>query len=547
MINYLRLGAVVMVLLGLLAGCSRQPLTEILSPAAATIWVATTGSNTATCGASATPCATIAYAVGKVNALGATNAPGSQIIVKNGTYNETSKITLTVSGTAANPITLKAENVVTDVNTAKSVTINYSGTTSINTWNQGLIEGRSVNYWIVEGFKVTSPLESKTAIFNGSNRTLQIPKIWAGILFENSDNITVRYNHTFKTGISGIIFRPSSTGCSDLDSACGIQNQGAKVLSNKVEDTNQGWVNSSINEFIFEQEALTMWGVSGNFEVAYNRVINGTKEGIDIKLGRDGTIHDNRVQGVGAGISSIGLQPNGPGIYLDGRKEPMYNIKIYKNIVSNNASQGIRVSTERPLTSVANDVYNIQVHNNLVHGNASVGLVVGDRARDVNVYHNTFAQNLKGFIIKTYYPQSDPTTAPPATYPRDIVLRNNIFANDTGGGPSNILYATNITVDRNLGTYTTAAALYYLGANASVNTTNNSNSLVQVTSTLCSSPGGNPVKFSSLCSGSYFLALLAGSPAINQGSTTTGPAPTDYDGISRTAFGAPDMGAYEFH
>lgn len=78
-------------------------------------------------GCSRQPRQTIAYAVGKVNALGATNAPGSQVIVKNGTYNEANRITLTVSGTSANPIRLKAENVVTSTTAAKNVTINYDG------------------------------------------------------------------------------------------------------------------------------------------------------------------------------------------------------------------------------------------------------------------------------------------------------------------------------------------------------------------------------------------------------------------------------------
>jgi hypothetical protein len=545
-----------------------------LNPAAATIWVAPapTGSNTTTCGAAATPCATIAYAVGRVNGLGATNAPGSIIIVKNGTYNETSRSTITVSGTSTNPITLKAENVVTSTTAAKNVTINYTGPAM--GYAQGVIEGQNVSNWIIEGFKIQSTIDNVSVTYGNITNTIPLPRMVAGILFRNGDNITVRYNHTFKSGISGVIFMPNGTtscpngllpGFTNLyyfDLACGIQNTGNKILYNKVELPNQGWKSgSSLN---WEQEAVTLWGVD-NFEVAYNLVVAGTKEGIDVKLGRNGSIHDNIVDGVGTGIPSMNIAENGVGIYLDGRAAPMYNIQIYKNVVKNNKNNGITVLTERPFpngttlngSAVTNQIYDIKIYNNLVHGNKSAGLQLGDRVGRTNntftvdIYHNTFAENNVAFIIKTYYP---PTNPHPDVKPHHITIRNNIFANSGAVGQAYIENANNIIVDDNFVTYANNSAVFDFQASTTSALTNTNNILAQVTSTDRTNPGFNPTKFVSMQGATYYLALQSNSPAINQGDTNVGPAPTDFAGNSRpssyTASGlppaAPDMGAYEY-
>jgi hypothetical protein len=579
MVTWFRLGVLCTGLFLLLAGCSRQPLNEQLSSAALTIWVdsATTdpqcqpGTTNTSCGTSTKPYKSIVNAVNRVNALGSTNAPGSQIIVRNGVYDETSKITLSVSGTSANPIRLKAENVVTSTTATKNVTINYTGTAM--GYAQGVIEGRNVSNWIIEGFKIQSTIDNVTVSYGGTTNTIPLPRMVAGILFRNGDNITVRYNHTFKSGISGIIFMPNDlTGCPNtllpgstsiyyFDTSCGIQNIGNQVLYNRVELPNQGWKNGT--NLAWEQEALTMWGVD-NFEVAYNRAISGTKEGIDIKLGRNGTVHDNIVEGMGTGIPAMNIAENGTAIYLDGRREEMYNIKVYKNLVKNNKKQGISVLTERPVASPVNSIYDIEIYNNLIHGNGSTGVVLGDRVGsasgtiDVEVYHNTLADNLKTFMLKTFWdptimPGLGTTTAPP----KNIMIRNNIFANYTGAnldGLGNIIGASNVTVDDNFFTWKNSAVTsctaanvpppYYTGGTVT-NITNTDNIINCSTQVTTANP--NPVKFVSLTGASYFLGLQSTSPAINAGDTNTGPAPTDFDGISRTAFGAPDMGAYEYH
>jgi hypothetical protein len=561
-----------------LAGCSQQTFDEQFYPAAATIWVATTGSNTSSCGAAAAPCASIAYAVGQVNSLGTTNAPGSVILVKNGTYNETTRSIITVSGTTANPIILKAENVVTSTTGAKNVIINYTGPAM--GWAQGVIEGANVSNWIIEGFRIQSTIDNVTVTYGSTTNTIPLPRMVAGIIFANGDNITIRYNHTFKSGISGIIFRPaSSTICPSkylpgstsifyFDTECGIQSTGNKVLYNKVELPNQGWKSgSSLN---WEQEALTMWGVD-NFEVAYNLVVAGTKEGIDVKLGRNGTIHNNTVEGVGTGIPAMNIAENGVAIYLDGRREAMYNIKIFNNIVKNNKNQGITVLTERPVTTPINSIYNIKIYNNIIHGNGSTGVTLGDRvgsnngAIDVEVYHNTLADNFKTFMLKTFYdPALKPTLGTTTAPPKNILVRNNIFANYTAadlGGLGNIIGASTVTIDDNFFTWKNSAVTsctsgnvppgYYLGGTTTniINTNNIINCSTQVTAA-----NPNPVKFVSLTGATYWLNIQSTSPAINQGDTNTGPAPTAFAGNARpssyTASGlppaAPDMGAYEY-
>lgn len=392
-----------------------------------------------------------------------------------------------------------------------------------------MIEGSNVSYLIIEGFKIQSPSVNSDVTYEGfNNPSYPIPKMNAAILFRNGDNITVRYNHTYKSGISGIIFMPKdTTSCPDtllpgstnifyFDTACGIQNSGNKVLSNKVELANQGRDYSGT--LSWAQESLTMWGVTGNFEVAYNLIIDGTKEGLDIKLGRNGTVHHNTIRGVGTGISVMNILENGVGIYLDGRREKMFNIKIYNNIVSNNKKAGITVLTERPVASPVNNIYDIEIYNNLIHGNGSTGLVIGDRVGstngtiDVEVYHNTLADNFKTFMLKTFY---DPDLKP-------------------GWG----------TVKAPVTTCTAANVppVYYTGGTVT-NITNTDNIINCSTQVTTANP--NPVKFVSLSSSTYFLGLQSTSPAINVGDTNTGPAPTDFDGFNRTT--SPDMGAYEYH
>ncbi len=531
------------VLLTLLAGCSRQPYSEPLEASALTIWVATTGSNSNTCGAANTPCASIAHAVKRVNALGS-NAPGSTIIVKNGTYHEKSSIVLGVSGTTTQPITLKAENVVTSNNTPKNVTIFYDGP-SINRWGEGAIQGKNVSNWTIEGFKIQSTIDMLSVSYNGRSYSRPIPRIYAGLLFQNADNMIVRYNHTYQTGISGITFGPYSSPCAssgfDFDKACAIQNTGNKVIGNRIELPNQGWRDSS-GQFIWEQEALTMWGVDG-FEVAYNLVMDGTKEGIDVKLGRNGSIHHNYVSGIGRGVAALGIAENGVGIYLDGRKEKMYNIAIYNNVVRYNKQIGIMVVTERPQTSPVNTISNIKIYNNLIHNNGSAGLALGDcvgsssNSFDVDVYHNTFVENRLPFIIKTYY-----STAA-AVKPHHITLRNNIFANSLTGGYGTIHNAHDLRLENNYFTWTNDPTTYYTSSSSNISSQNNIlNASTRITSQNRNDPGFNPTKFVNIAANNY--ALQSTSLAINKGYASPGPATKDFTNTARDS--KPDIGAYEY-
>lgn len=528
----------------LLAGCSRQPDTTSLEASAGqTFWVATNGSNSSSCGAASAPCASIVYAVNRVNALG-NAAPGSTIIVKSGTYYEKSSISLGVSGTPSQPITLKAEAVVTSTNTAKSVTIYYDGP-SINRWGEGAIRGTNISNWIIEGFKIQSVVDTLSVKYNGQWYSRPIPRIYAGLLFQNGDNMTVRYNHTYQTGISGIIFMPYSSGCAsssyDYDKACAIQNTGNKVIGNRVELANQGWRNNR-DEFIWEQEALTLWGVD-RFEVAYNLVTDSSKEGIDIKLGRNGTIHHNYVSGTGRGIPAMGIPINGVAIYLDGRKEKMYDISIHSNVVRHNKQTGIAVLTEQPDSCSYNSIVDIKIYNNLVHNNGSAGLALGDcvggnsSVFDIDVYHNTFVENRLPFIIKTYYSSAF------AAQPHHITLRNNIFANSLNGGSGAIYSAHDVRLEHNFFTWTNDPTLYYSGNAYNISSLNNVlNASTRITSQDRSSPGANPTRFVSLSGNNY--ALQNGSPAVNVGSGYIGLAGKDFIGTSRDT--KPDIGAYEY-
>lgn len=534
----------VMLMLSLLAGCSRQlPNDVALGAAGQTIWVATNGANTSSCGAAATPCANIAYAVNRVNSFGG-SAPGSVIIVKNGTYYEKSSIALNVSGTSAQPITLKAENVVTSNSTPKNVTIYYDGN-SINRWGEGAIKGSNISNWIIEGFKIQSVVDTLSVNYKGSSYSRPIPRIFAGLLFQNADAMTIRYNHTYQTGISGIIFRPNVTLCAssgyDADRACAIQNVGNKVISNRIEQANMGWRNSS-NDFVWEQEALTMWGVD-TFEVAGNLVMDSSKEGIDIKLGRNGSIHHNYVSGTGRGHASLGIAENGVAIYLDGRKERMYNISIYNNVVRYNKKIGITVITEQPSSSCSNFVSAIRIYNNLIYRNGSAGITLGDcvgssnNVFDVDVYHNTFVENRLPFMVKLNYSSAF------AAQPHHITFRNNIFANSLNGGAGAIYGAHDVRLEHNIFTWTNDPTIYYTSNSYNITSLNDIlNAATKITSQDRSSAGFNPLKFVSMSADNY--GLQNASPAINMGSSYIGLASKDFSGGTRDS--RPDAGAHEY-
>ena len=129
-------------------------------------------------------------------------------------------------------------------------------------------------------------------------------------------------------------------------------------------------------------EAISLGGVS-NFEVAFNRVHDSSKEGIDVKeASRDGRVHHNIVQRV-----------HRQGLYADAWYGMLENVSFDHNYVED-CEWGVVLSCEGEGAWMRN----IWVHNNVFVRTRGSGVYFGrwglDGARrDIVIAHNTLVRN----------------------------------------------------------------------------------------------------------------------------------------------------------
>ncbi|MEM7581378.1 MAG: right-handed parallel beta-helix repeat-containing protein [Cyanobacteria bacterium P01_A01_bin.80] len=438
------------------------------------------------------PWKTINHAVSKFSAVKA----GDTVLVQPGVYTEL--ITLNKSGNPeSGHITLKANGNVT-LRDPDPIVGNF---------REGVIQSANRGYWIIDGFRIENTS-------------------WAGISLRNANNMIVQNNHTYETGASGIIVMPDQFfGGGENE----VTSKDIKVLGNTIERANWRWTGSGDSNGT--QEALSIWGVDG-FEVANNTVNQGTREGIDAKVGsRNGSIHNNTVTGV-ASISGTPQGYNGgPAIYVDGNRADSFNIDIYNNLVYENNSEGIVIADEFPSIG---DVKDIRVYNNVIYDNgilgvnAGAGIVVTSNVNDIEIINNTVVNNVQSIMI-------DGTDFFGGYTPFDILVRNNIFANPRFRNGL-IEDANNVILDNNL--FTDESTLFYEGGTGlTITETNNS----QVAD----------IGFLDVAANNYRLS--SSSAAIDIGSDLIpNYASIDKDGIQRDEDGnddgvpEPDVGAYEF-
>ncbi|MBR8837711.1 MAG: right-handed parallel beta-helix repeat-containing protein [Stigonema ocellatum SAG 48.90 = DSM 106950] len=435
-------------------------------------------------GTSAQPWKTINYAVSQKSPV----KPGNTILVQPGTYTEIIDIGKSGDSTSGN-ITLKANG---------NVTLQDPDPSS-NDFGRGVIHSSGKSYWVIDGFLIQN---------TG----------WAGIALQDAKNMIVQNNHTYETGASGIIILPASYfGGGDQEVTC----KNVKVLNNIVERANWKWLGS--NYGIGTQEAMSIWGVDG-FEVANNTLNQGNREGIDLKVGtRNGSVHDNSVTQLALIEGTPRGYNGGSAIYLDGNRANMFNIDVYNNLVFNNTADAITIADEDPSNG---DVSDIRVYNNVVYGNGQLrvnggaGTQVTTNVRNVKIINNTYAKNVQAIEI---HPSGG------GYAPHDILVRNNIFADDLYRHAS-FQSVTNLTVDDNL--YTSQFNVYEDGGgNGNVTAWSNT----KVPSAGFVNEGGNDFHLSST------------SPAINLGSWDIGMG--SYPGIEKDKDGklrkaGVDLGAY---
>ncbi len=575
-----------------LAACSRLPSPDTFNPSAdQTYYVkpASQGGNNANNGLSiATAWATIQYAVD-------TAAPGDVIFVEPGTYNE--QVVITKSGLPGTRTRLFAHT------NNGGVSIVYQGTNK-NFYEQAAIRleapnGQPISNWLISGFYIDG----------GSDPNRQnLPYLQTGILAKRGENIVLQWNTIYRTGAAGIQFKPYVTGSTVCptygngsttqefkeNTECAVQNKNISIFNNTINTSNLGTFSSPTSTASYlDQEALSLWGVDG-FDVHNNTLINGGKEGIDVKVGgRNGSIYNNTITTQGQLGSSIG-------IYIDGERAVSSNINIYKNKIHSNKGTGIAISTEAAsyntsgATNLSGTVFDctngscagtpdvnviyvsgINVYNNLIYDNGTPqqgkALFITNQVKNVNVYHNTFNNNFRSFQILDVGP--DPLNNFPGyngVYAKSIVLRNNIFSNHPNPGyVRNAGVSTGrVTIENNLftgATYSNNAGTSYVTSTtwSCIPTSDPSSNSTGICGTNANKPKYNKLVTATIyilttdplyATDPFMLRLpdpaqnYVGSPALNAGSYTVSVATTDYLGVIRPIGPSgqrPDMGAYE--
>ncbi len=275
---------------------------------------------------------------------------------------------------------------------------------------------------------------------------------------------------------------------------------------------------------------MSIWGVDG-FEVANNTMIDGKREGLDIKVGsRNGLIHDNSITSQALISGTYEGFRGGAAIYVDGNRADSFNLDIYNNEIFANTADAILLADEVPSVG---DVSDINIYNNVIYGNGrrvengGVGVAIANNVEDVEIVNNTFANNVQGINIDNKNSGYNP---------RDILIRNNIFSDNSY---QNVYFedASNVTLDNNLFTNTEENAdkseILYDGGERVGNLNVFDNELAE------------SVDFVNLEANDY--RLTSTSPAIDIGSPLIGDyAQLDKNEKQRLTDAGVDAGAYEF-
>jgi hypothetical protein len=151
-----------------------------------------------------------------------------------------------------------------------------------------------------------------------------------------------------------------------------------RILGNAVRHANVGPISPGHEA---PHEAISVGGAI-HFEVAYNRVEDCAKEGIDIKeTSKTGTVHHNIVNGVAR-----------QAIYLDSWFGELSKVEIYSNVLYNDMA-GIVLSVEN-----GERVRDVRIDRNVIFSNAGSGLYFSRWSRDgereaIKIYDNIFYEN----------------------------------------------------------------------------------------------------------------------------------------------------------
>jgi hypothetical protein len=323
--------------------------------------------------------------------------PGDTLYLRGGLYDVRTTLSFPTSGTGANWITVAGypgEKPALDATNAP----------------QGRDNGDSIvkidrkNYIRVENLKLQS-----------SNH--------AGLTVAAGQNIQIRDLDTYLTYDSGIGLWGDRTTNTPVKNVVVWGNRIVKPNHNDAPgpDWNDNiGPNGEIRNWA-PQEAITI-ARTEDFEVAYNDVSLGQKEGIDAKgPDRRGVIHHNYVHHM-----------DRVGFYVDAWTDTLWDVELHNNVSAHNG-YGIQINSEDNRV-----VDRVTVRNNLVYGFDRIGIAVsGLKTGNVTVLNNT--------VIGGDH-----------AYSADGTLNNVLFRNNIGlsiwqpFGSSSPTLPAGVTVDHHL-------------------------------------------------------------------------------------------------
>jgi hypothetical protein len=231
----------------------------------------------------------------------------------------------------------------------------------------------------------------------------------AGFTIRQSHHVDLYNNKTENTFASGI----------------GVWNgHHHRILGNTV-------INANTQELAFPgfppkaetpHEAISIGSVK-HFEVAYNLVQDGQKEGIDVKeTSKLGVVHHNYVHHM-----------QRQGLYVDGWGGLLEQVEVSDNVVHDCGGAGFVLSVEG-----GRGAKQIEIHHNLLYDNWGTGIFFSRWGRDgirrqIKIHHNTVHHNGYGtpnpgerfyWLTGGLYLYSDRL--------QQIDIRHNIFSENTG-------------------------------------------------------------------------------------------------------------------
>ncbi|NEP10769.1 MAG: right-handed parallel beta-helix repeat-containing protein [Symploca sp. SIO2C1] len=344
-------------------------------------YVALNGSDTNE-GSIAHPWATVNHAANVLKA-------GETVYIRAGIYTPTQQIQAKHSGTADSWITYSAfpgEPVIID---AKGIAVAPPSGKSPFPHDQGAFQLENVQYIQVRNLE----------IINSHN---------SGITVRNSNYIDLYNNKTENTFSPGIGVWKSAH---------------QKVIGNTIVNASDLKMADFPNDLSAAPHESISLGSVENFEVAYNLIKYGQKEGIDIKeKSQHGTVHHNYIHHM-----------RRQGLYVDSWFGLLEDVEVFNNVVHDCRGSGFAVSVEGGSTAK-----NIQFHHNLLYDNWGTGILFSTWGNDglrenVKIYNNTVHHNGYGppnpgekfyWITGGLYLFSDNV--------QSIEIKNNIFSENTG-------------------------------------------------------------------------------------------------------------------